>query len=63
MDRSPLTTMEFGLKAKSKNEVYRLLVTNGRLYLPPMKESNYDYIACILSGEKLVSNLLDWFHL
>ena len=59
MDISPQATMEFGLKAKSINEIYRLLVTDVRLYLPPMKESNYNYIACLLSGEKLVSNLLD----
>ena len=59
MDISPQATIEFGLKAKSINEIYRLLVINFRLYLLPMKESNYNYIACILSGEKLVSNLLD----
>ena len=55
MDRSPLTTIKFGLKAKSKNEVYRLLVTDGGLHLHPMKESNYEYLARILSGEKGVS--------
>ena len=62
MDRFPLTTMEFGLKAKSKNEVYRLLVTDDGLHLPPMRESNYDYLACILFGEKGVSTLIDWLH-
>ena len=54
--------MEFGFKVKSKKEVYRLLVTDGRLYLPLIKELNYEYIACVLSGEKLTSILLDWLH-
>ena len=51
-----LTTIELGLKAKSKNEVYILLVTEGGLHLPPMKEANYYYIASILCGDKQVCN-------
>ena len=63
MERGSLTTMEFGVKARSKNEVYRLLATEGNLYLPPMKESNYDYIANLLCGDKRVFSVALWIHL
>ena len=58
MDRSPLPTMEFGLKAKSKNEVYRLIMTDSGPHLPLRTESNCDYLECILSGEKKVIMLV-----
>ena len=48
MEENKLTTFELGAKAQSKNEVYRLLVTDAGLHLPPMKESHYDYLAEIL---------------
>ena len=54
MKTPPLTTIELGTIAKSKNEIYRLLVTECEVHLPPMKESNYDYLASILWGDKLV---------
>ena len=41
---------ELGTKAKSKNEVYRLLATEGNVFLPPQKETNYSYLANIISG-------------
>ena len=56
-----LTTTELGLKAKSDNEVYRILVIEGGLHLPLMKESNYDYIASILCGDKQVCSF-DWMN-
>ena len=48
MAENILTTSEFGTKAQSKNEVYRLLITDAGLHMPPIKESNYDYIAGVL---------------
>ena len=58
MELSSLTTIELGAKARSKNEIYRLLVTDCGLHLPPMKEANYDYIANVLCGDKLVTSAI-----
>ena len=33
-----LTVTDVGIKAKSKLEVYRVLTTEGGVYLPPAKE-------------------------
>ena len=49
---------QIGLKAKSKKEMYRLLASDGQIYLPPLKEANYKYIRGILTGKKKVSLLL-----
>ena len=51
MEENKLTTFELGAKAQSKNEVYRLLITDAELHLPPMKESHYDYLAGVLWGD------------
>ena len=58
MEPSSLTTIELGAKVRSKNEIYRLLVTGCGLYLPPMKEANYDFIANVLCGDKLVTSAI-----
>ena len=57
MENSEILTVQLcGLKAKSKKEMYRLLVTDGKLYLPPIELSNHQYIRGILTGKKLVNN-------
>ena len=40
------------IKARSKKEVYSLLVTEGGIYLPPLADSNYKYISQVIVGEK-----------
>ena len=50
-----LKVQMYGLKAKSKKEMYRLLVTDGKLYLPPIEFANHQYIRAILTGKKSVS--------
>ena len=50
-----ITTNDLGTKAKSKNEVYRLLATEGNVFLPPQKETNYRYLANIISGDTKVN--------
>ena len=52
--KEDLTCQLIGLKAKSKKEMYRLLVTEANVYLPPIREANYLYIRGILTGEKKV---------
>ena len=55
MEETQITVLDLGVKAKSKREVYRLLSTEGDVYMPPEKEANYDYLATILKGDKRVS--------
>ena len=49
---SELTVQMCAIKAKSKLEMYRLLSTDGKVYLPPMKQANYNYIRGVLTGKK-----------
>ena len=52
-----LTVYSLGIKARSKIEVYRLLTTEGGVYLPPVNEVNYQYLKSIIAGEKLVTDI------
>ena len=40
-DNQTLTVQMCGLKAKSKKEMYRLFVTDGKLYLLPIEFANH----------------------
>ena len=53
-----ITTNELGTKAKSKNRIYRLLVTEGKVFLPPQNEVSHYYLSDIISGKLKTSNLL-----
>lgn len=53
-DNDKLPVVDCGVKARSKIEVYRVLTTEGGVYLPPAKECNYKWIRAIITGEKLV---------
>lgn len=48
----------FGSVAKNKYEIYRVLVTEGNLYLPPLKKTSIYFIKDILQGKKSVSHTL-----
>ena len=50
-----LATNEIGIKAKSKYEIYRLLATDGNVYLPPQKEADHYYLSKIICGETNVN--------
>ena len=43
-----------GFKAKTKNEMYRLLTVGVKLYLPAQKECSIYFIRDILHGKKKV---------
>ena len=45
------TTNELATKAKSKNEIYRLLATEGKAYLLTQNENNHYYLSDIISGK------------
>ena len=44
---------EFGIKAKSKKEVYNLLCNVGDVYFPPIEDAHYKFISQILVSGKL----------
>ena len=55
MEKATINFNEIGYKAKSKHELYRILVTKGDLYLPPEKEASMLYISQIVIGHTKVS--------
>ena len=54
-EEEKLTVLDCGVKGKSKIEIYRILTTEGGVYLPPAKECNYQFIRAIMTGDKKVS--------
>ena len=46
---------QLGSKAKSKNEMYRILTVEAKIYLPPQKEWSIYFIRDIFHGKKKVS--------
>lgn len=55
MEQEFVTSTEIGCKAKSKKDVHQLMVSQGRVYLPPLKETHHKFISQIVAGTKLVS--------
>ena len=45
---------QLGAKAKSKNEMYRILTVEAKIYLPPQKECSIYFIRDIFLGKKKV---------
>ena len=46
---------QLGTKAKSKNEMYRILTVEAKIYLPPQKECSIYIIRDIFLGQKKVT--------
>ena len=55
MDSATLNINILGIKAKTKNEMYRLLTVEAQLYLPSQKECSIYFVRDILSNKKQVS--------
>ena len=54
MDYSTVNVNILGNKAKTKNEIYRLLTVEAQLYLPPQKEWSIYFVRDILWNKKKV---------
>ena len=54
MEKSTINLKEIGVRAQSKAEIYRVLVTEGELFLPPIKETSMMFISQLAIGEKKV---------
>ena len=49
---SQITLNDVSVKAQSKKAVYLVLTVEGGLYLPPMMDSNKEYLKAIITGKK-----------
>ena len=54
MESSKINLNLLGMKAQTKNELYRLLTVEAKLYLPPQKETSIYFIRGIINGRKKV---------
>ena len=52
MEESNLNLNFLGLKAESKNEIYRLLTVKAELYLPPQKKNIYIFCEGCISWKQ-----------
>ena len=55
MERKTINALELGSKFQSKNEIYRFLVTEANMHLPPQKEWSIYFVRDILFGTKKVN--------
>ena len=56
MDVEPVNLNTIGVKAKSKAEIYRTLVTEGKLYIMSQRECSLDFLSEICLGRKKLSH-------
>ena len=49
-----INVSQLGTKSKSKNEMYRILLVEAKIYLPPQKEWSIYFIRDIFHGRKKV---------
>ena len=54
MEGSFIILNSLGVKAKTKNELYRLLTTEANMYLPPQKETSIYFIRDLIHCRKKV---------
>ena len=52
MDRSEINLNLLGIKAQTKNELYRLLTVEAKMYLPSQKETSIYFIRSIINERK-----------
>ena len=56
MEESRINLNMLGIKAKTKDELYRLLTTEVNLYLPSQKETLIYFVKDIVHGRKKASS-------
>ena len=49
---------ELAVVWQSKREMYKILQVEGEIYLPPLEQTNHQFVAQIVTGEKQVNYLL-----
>ena len=56
VDENALTFNQFRVAVRSKKETYNILTITGGKYLPPVSQTNAEYISGILSWNKNLSS-------
>ena len=54
-NKEGVTKNAFTVKAKTKNEMYKILTTEDNQYLPPQRETSIYFVKGIIHGKKRVS--------
>ena len=54
MEKSTINLNILGVKARTKNELYRILTTEANMYLPPQKETSIYFVRDIIHNRKKV---------
>ena len=57
MEESRINLNMLGIKAKTKNELYRLLTTEANLYLPPQKETSIYFVISFMVAKRQALDL------
>ena len=52
MEQLSVNLNQLSIKARTKNEMYRILTTEANLYLPPQKETSIYFVRDIIHGRK-----------
>ena len=60
MESEQINLLKVGTKAQSKYELYRALVVEGGMYLPPEKETSMFFISQIVIGDKKVASFVEF---
>ena len=57
MEQLSVNLNQLSIKARTKNEMYRILTTEANLYLPPQKETSIYFVRDIIHGRKKVRTI------
>ena len=52
-EQTNLTEYEIGGNRKSEQEIYCILLTEGKAYLPLSRKLNYNFVTDIISGKRM----------
>ena len=63
MKRRTINVHNLGLKARTKNELYRLLTVETYMYLPPQKETSIYFVRDIVHGKKKASSFTNLIYI
>ena len=58
MEPNRINLNMLSIKARTKNELYRILTTEAGLYLPPQKETSIYFVRDIIKGRRKVSTFI-----
>ena len=63
MESSQININSLGIKAQTKNEIYRFLTTEADMYLPPQKETSIYFVRDIFKNRKKARISYFWIYI